>query len=118
MKEFLQTGLRLTPDLEASDPLRTTVLVLDFHLKIAESCGNPVLPMIIQPIYDFMPRIKSLIYANITHVKSTAQQHHQKILNMILEKDSDGAFEAMKEHMLLAEAHAQAMLKSITNEMV
>ena len=90
----------------------------DFHLKIAQSCGNPVLPMIIQPIYDFMPRIKALIYANITHVKSTAQQHHEKILEMILARNGEGAFEAMQVHMKLAEAHAKEMLNSMTNELV
>jgi len=88
----------------------------DFHLKIAESCKNPVILLIIQPIYDFMPKIKALIYANITHVKSTAQEHHQRILEMILAQDNQGAFEAMREHMQLAEEHANAMLESIKGE--
>ncbi len=90
----------------------------DFHLKIAESCANPIIPMMIKPIYDFMPKIKTLIYANIVHVKSTAQQHHKRILEMILQRDSQGAFEVMGEHMLLAEEHSNAMLKSIEGELV
>ena len=88
----------------------------DFHLKIAESCGNPVIPMLIQPIYDFMPKIKSMIYANITHVKDTAQQHHRRILEMILIQDSQGAFEVMREHMQLAEEHSNAMLAAMKDE--
>ena len=88
----------------------------DFHLKIAESCGNPVIPMLIQPIYDFMPKIKSLIYANITHVKSTAQLHHRRILEMILTQNSQGAFEVMGEHMQLAEEHSNAMLESMQGD--
>ncbi len=88
----------------------------DFHLKIAESCGNPVIPMLIQPIYDFMPKIKTLIYANITHVKSTAQLHHRRILEMILTQNSQGAFEVMGEHMQLAEEHSNAMLESMQGD--
>ena len=80
--------------------------------------ANPILPMMIQPIYDFMPKIKTLIYANIVHVKSTAQEHHRRIMEMIMHQDSQGAFEAMSEHMLLAEEHSNAMLESLEDELI
>jgi len=87
-------------------------------LKIAESCGNPVIPIIIQPIYDFMPKINSMIYANITHVKSTAQETHRRIVEMILTQNGQGAFEVMTEHMKLAEEHSNAMLAAMKDDIV
>jgi GntR family transcriptional repressor for pyruvate dehydrogenase complex len=112
----LQTIFNKLDKCTEEDFSREGELDRDFHLKIAESCGNPVIPMLIQPIYEFMPKIKSMIYANITHVKSTAQDHHRRILEMILTQNSQGAFDVMKEHMQMAEAHAKALLEVIEDE--
>jgi GntR family transcriptional repressor for pyruvate dehydrogenase complex len=53
----------------------------DFHLIIAEACKNPIIPVIVTPIFKLMPKIRSLVYANIDTAKSEAVDYHIKIVD-------------------------------------
>jgi GntR family transcriptional repressor for pyruvate dehydrogenase complex len=99
------------------DEMRTNVdkerhaqLDLQFHQLIAEATRNPILPLIIQPIHKLMPKIKSKIMASVPEAKSSAVEWHQKVLDMIKERDPKGAYNMMKQHLTIAKEHTQLMI--------
>ena len=72
-----------------------------FCLSIA---NNPVLELVLSPIFNLMPKYKFAVYAkptkgNLKAAKNKMLQHHQNILDAISIKDENGAFEAMKAHL-------------------
>ena len=85
----------------------------DFHSTLATASGNPIMPLIVQPIFELMPKIRTLVYANIDHAKSTAQEFHQLILDNVEKQNEEGAYKAMAEHLQLAQQHSEAILKVI-----
>lgn len=85
----------------------------DFHLAIAHSSGNPMIPLIITPIYQIMPKIKELILAEIDDVKKLTVVSHRLIYDKILVQDEEGAFEAMTEHLKTAEEHANLIAEKL-----
>lgn len=74
-----------------------------FHLMIAEAFGNPL-------IYDFLAQLRTLENDAPSHTPSLPEKRvefrkenyhqHQKILNAILNRQSDMAYLYMKEHIL------------------
>lgn len=85
-------------------------LDMTFHLEIAKASENTVIPLILEPIHKLMPEIKSSVYATNIDAKESALKWHRKILDRIIDKDSDGAFDAMSKHLKIAEEHARKML--------
>ncbi len=85
----------------------------DFHLIIAEACKNPIIPVIVTPIFKLMPKIRSLVYANIDTAKSEAVDYHIKIVDAIKASDADRAYQMMVEHLVVAERHSQKIMNEI-----
>jgi GntR family transcriptional repressor for pyruvate dehydrogenase complex len=88
----------------------------DFHIKIAESSGNPIIPLIVNPIFRLMPKIRKIVYAKIDSVKKTAISYHRKICSKIEEKDVNGAYDAMHKHLKIAEKHSNKIFNTIAIE--
>ncbi len=84
-----------------------------FHLTIAEASANPLIPMIIDPVFQLMPKIRTMVYATINHAESAAKDYHQKIFNCIVQKDVEGAYVNMTEHLRIAEEHSRVVLETI-----
>ncbi|KAA3616913.1 MAG: FadR family transcriptional regulator [Calditrichaeota bacterium] len=78
----------------------------NFHLALAKAAGNPMVPMILEPIFQLMPKIKMLIYSKVENAKKAAELYHEKIFVCIKKGDADGAAQAMKEHLRIAEQHS------------
>ena len=76
----------------------------NFHSCIAAATQNPIIPLIMKPIYDMMPTIKSIIIKRVRHAKH-ANTEHWKIYKCIANRDADGAFLNMVEHMTSAAKH-------------
>jgi len=89
-----------------------TALDMAFHRYIAEASRNPVVPLLIQPIYTLMPQIKSSVHQVIKDAKETAITGHQKILDAILQGEPEKASAAMAEHLDMAELHVRQMLQT------
>jgi len=83
----------------------------DFHLAIANACRNPIIPVIVTPIFKLMPKIRSLVYANIPTAQSAAVDYHRKIFERIRSSDSDGAYQMMVAHLVIAEEHTQKIIE-------
>ena len=82
-----------------------------FHLDIAKASENSLIPLLLEPIHRLTPQIKSSVYATIIDAKQSAVEWHQKILTAILQRDAEGAQNAMKRHLEIAEEHTEQMLQ-------
>lgn len=81
-----------------------------FHVDIAKSSGNSLMPLLLEPIHRLIPEIKSTVYATINEARESALLWHQRILDGIVDADSEAARQAMIEHLKIAEDHAERML--------
>jgi len=86
-------------------------LDMQFHLEIAKSSENSLIPLILEPIHRLVPQIKSSVYATVSDAKRSAVEWHEKILNAILQRDAEAARSAMIRHLEIAEEHTEIMLK-------
>jgi len=85
----------------------------DFHVLVARSSGNPMVPLIVEPIFQIMPKIKLLVYVEVEKAKNAAIDYHALIYERILEKDEDGAFNIMTEHLKIAEEHTMIVASKL-----
>jgi GntR family transcriptional repressor for pyruvate dehydrogenase complex len=86
-------------------------LDMTFHLDIAKASENTLIPLLLEPIHQLMPQIKSSVYAAGKDSKELAVKWHRKILDAILARDAEGARQAMARHLEIAERQVQEMLK-------
>jgi GntR family transcriptional regulator, transcriptional repressor for pyruvate dehydrogenase complex len=84
-----------------------------FHLNIARASENVIIPLLLEPIFRLMPQIKKRIYENVSDAKESAVKLHSEILDAIFRKDAKAAYDAMVEHLKIAEEHA---IKSSEND--
>ncbi len=71
---------------------------LEFHVCIAECSGNQVIYSLIQTISNLMRHVSSSGMVDEKQLQEIYDEH-QKIYGLILARDSEGAAEAMKEHL-------------------
>ncbi len=83
-----------------------------FHIDIAKSSGNSLMPLLIEPIHRLIPEIKSSVYATVKEARESAVLWHRKIFDGIAHGDPRAAREAMVQHLKLAEEHAKRMLRA------
>lgn len=95
---------------------RHAQLDLEFHQKIADATGNPVLSLITTPLFNLLPRIKAMIIEVIKHNKiQNAMNYHQLIFDKIKAQDEAGACQAMKDHLVIAEQDTRLLIQSLKN---
>jgi GntR family transcriptional repressor for pyruvate dehydrogenase complex len=105
---FRENMLRLekltgeSPDLASID--------MEFHMLVAKSSGNLLMPLVVEPIHQLMPKIKLNIYEVVSDAKQSALEYHSKIVNAIEEGCAEAAHHAMRDHLRVAEHHARLML--------
>lgn len=71
---------------------------LEFHICIAECSGNQVIYSMIQTISNLMRHVSGSGMVDEEQLKDIYEEH-QRVYGLILAKDSEGASEAMKEHL-------------------
>lgn len=92
-----------------NDYKKEGLLDRDFHMLIAKSSGNPMIPLMVDPIFQIMPRIKMLIYAEVEIAKKAALTYHSEIFEKIKNQDEQGAFDEMQKHISIAEEHTSIL---------
>ncbi|MDD5060944.1 MAG: FadR/GntR family transcriptional regulator [Candidatus Marinimicrobia bacterium] len=103
-------------DLKKCDPhdyIRQGQIDKDFHLNIALASQNQLIPIIVEPIFLLMPKIRSLVYERIDNAKSSAITYHDRILDKIRNSDKAGAARAMLKHLQIAEEHTFQILADL-----
>lgn len=109
--KLLQKKLDAFASLKKSNVKRLGQLDRQFHLLLAQATGNPLIPVITDPIFRLMPKIRTLVYAKIDQAESEALKFHQKIFDRVKDGDADGAYEMMKLHLEIAEQHSREIIK-------
>lgn len=109
----LNAILKQFEEMSDNDPEKQGELDKDFHLKLAHSTQNPIIPLIVGPVYQMMPKIKTIILEHVAQAHGSAVEHHRKILEMIVAQDAEGAYQEMLEHMIIAEEHANVTAQSM-----
>ena len=71
-----------------------------FHLSITKATANPIMQIIMEPIYSLLPRMRNYIYANIEGEKANTMNSHQKLFDAVSGKDEDQAYDVMKSHLI------------------
>jgi GntR family transcriptional regulator, transcriptional repressor for pyruvate dehydrogenase complex len=77
----------------------------EFHLLVAEASGNPIMPLVLEPIHKLMPHIKMAIYDVVENAKESAVEYHGKIVEAISRKNEHDARYWMLQHLKQAEEH-------------
>lgn len=85
------------------DAEKEAVIDANFHMSIARASGNPLAPMILEPVYNLMPKIRSLVYEKVPHAKEKAVHYHELLFEKIVNHDGEGAREVMREHLTIAD---------------
>jgi GntR family transcriptional regulator, transcriptional repressor for pyruvate dehydrogenase complex len=83
-----------------------------FHVDIARATGNPLLPVLMEPIHRMMPEVKSSVYAAIADAKQSARTLHQRIFRAIVAGKPEAARQEMVRHLQTAERHCESMLRT------
>ncbi|MFC2084543.1 FadR/GntR family transcriptional regulator [Bacteroidota bacterium] len=87
-----------------------------FHQDLARATKNVVVPLLLKPIHNLLPELKSRVYATVDDAKDSAVTWHSKILEAVKERDSQSAFDGMVEHLKIAERHADIALMAVQKE--
>ncbi|MCB9501634.1 MAG: FadR family transcriptional regulator [Deferribacteres bacterium] len=75
---------------------------VEFHECIARASGNPLVPLMLDPIHSLMLKIKTLMVRMVNQelaLSDTAVNFHERIYDSINRMDGDAAFTIMKEHL-------------------
>jgi len=83
-----------------------------FHMKISELSGNPVIPLLMDPIFELMPMMRANVYKVIDKANSSASEYHAKIFGAINNHNPNLAHDIMMEHLKVAEEHSGQIMKS------
>lgn len=85
----------------------------EFHAQIAAATKNPMVPLVLQPVFSLMPKIRAMVYAYIPDCVSSALDHHRRILNAIRQRDGEAAYQAMQIHISSAAGQASEVIDII-----
>ena len=88
-----------------------TALDMAFHLHIAEASGNPVVPLLVQPIHALMPEIKASVHQVVVDARESAIEWHGKILQAIAAGSAEEARLCMARHLDVSEDHVRHVME-------
>ncbi|RRQ47996.1 FadR family transcriptional regulator [Maribacter algicola] len=102
---------------DLKDKKKETELDNDFHRTLLSIADNSVLELLLNPIFNLMPKFKSIVYAkptdgNLQTHKNIMLNHHENILNAIIEQDEQKAREAMKIHIIETQTNYKSSIKN------
>ncbi len=114
---FLQDNMIAMYNCDLTDKKKETELDNAFHRALLSIADNKVLELLLSPIFNLMPKFKSIVYAKptygnlLTH-KKIMLDHHENILQAIKEQDEKKATDAMRNHIIETQTNYS---KSIQN---
>lgn len=77
---------------------------IHFHHAIAKSCDNPLIPIVLEPIFHVLSKFHPPIFYDEQVIQITIK-YHQRIFAAISAQKSEDAFKAMELHLQMAEKH-------------
>jgi GntR family transcriptional repressor for pyruvate dehydrogenase complex len=97
---------------ERSNPDNMIQKDIDFHKNLAMATRNPLMPIIMGPIFHLLPEFISDNY-KLSHNPDEPIEEHQRIIKSLEQGDPDKAYETMKIHMQTAERHVLEYYRNI-----
>lgn len=110
---LLKENLNAFSKCKSSDHKKQGDLDRQFHLIISRASGNKVFPLIVDPIFHMMPRIRTMVYTKISQAQSSALEYHRKIVQAIEDKNADEAYDMMLKHLEIATMHSEEIVKDL-----
>ncbi len=99
----LEGSLRMM-QLYQQDEIKISQHDIHFHNIISWSCDNPLIPIVLEPIFHVLSRFHPPIFHD-PNVIGITLEYHDKIFQAIQKQDSQAAFQAMAEHLKKTESH-------------
>jgi GntR family transcriptional repressor for pyruvate dehydrogenase complex len=91
-------------DEHAQHPYDNVEPDIKFHRRIARATNNPLIPIIMDPIFQVLPKFISSTYKQ-SHAPDLAIKYHHQLVDSFQARDADGAYHAMRQHLAYAEKH-------------
>jgi len=96
----------------ANHPLENIQFDIKFHRRIANATNNPLVPIIMEPIFLLLDKFISNTYRQ-SHAPDLAIKYHHQLVDCFETKDEDGAYHVMRQHLIHAEEHVIQYYKQI-----
>lgn len=97
------------------DPLKNIESDIKFHRRIAAATNNPLIPVIMEPIFQLLHKFISSTYKQ-SHAGEMAIKYHHELVDLFKNRDAEAAAESMRQHLAHAEGHIIQYYKSIGYE--
>ena len=94
------------------DPLKNIENDIKFHRRIAAATNNPLIPIIMEPIFQLLHKFISSTYKQ-SHAGEMAIKFHHDLVTHFKNRDVEAAAGTMREHLAHAEEHIVQYYKSI-----
>ncbi|MBI9071457.1 MAG: FadR family transcriptional regulator [Melioribacteraceae bacterium] len=105
---------KLETDIEelklATDPKEHSKWDMQFHYDLAKASKNSIIPILLKPIQEIMPDIKSVILDKVKDAHNSALEWHTNILKAVKANDPEAARTAMIEHLKRAKQDIDAII--------
>jgi len=85
----------------------------EFHSTVTAASKNPIAPVVLEPIFALMPKIRTMVYGNIANCKSSALDYHREIVDAIDRQDQERACALMRDHISRAALQANEAIDRI-----
>lgn len=95
-----------------NQPKKMIEMDIQFHRRLAYAAGNPIIPIIMEPIFLLLPEFISENY-KLSHAPDISIEQHKEILTCLERQDTEATYEAMTAHMKTAEEHVLQYYKKI-----
>ena len=112
----MEKHLLTMEDLEPGDRVTEYRLDQEFHQMIADATRNPVVPLMMQPVYALIPRIRALVHAHAPEARGKEIEEYRRILQAIRLRDEDAAYHEMQFHISNAAQQANAVVDALDAE--
>jgi GntR family transcriptional repressor for pyruvate dehydrogenase complex len=96
----------------SNNTTKNVSLDIKFHRYIAGATNNPLIPVIMEPIFLLLEKFISNTYRQ-SNALALAIKYHHKLVDYIEAKDGDGARQAMYDHLMYAEKHVIQYYKQV-----
>lgn len=103
--ELLKNNIIQMRKCALKDKKKEAELDNDFHSIILSIVNNDVLELLLSPIFNLIPKFKTAVYVkpmegHLLKEKKLMLNHHENILQGIIESNGTAAREAMRNHIL------------------
>lgn len=84
-----------------------------FHVLIARSCHNAMVPLLMEPLYALLPRMRSLVGGMAAAPDEVMLQYHERIYASVAHRDGNAGAKFMEDHLRITEENFTKATESL-----